>query len=191
MLAGTRTLARRAGWLLALLLLSPVFAVLVFLNSLGGFQQLYVKRLRVTNRTAKSLRITPLGWSQSGEPWVLYQFVARAPALPVLLGMNRELRSGKSRDIYFDRKGLHSYALVLEDESGDCRQITADGVLADGQFGRVSDVEHVVEAWDALPPAADDLLAATRRTDPCLLVWLYILLGGVLLVIYCWLLEAW
>jgi hypothetical protein len=192
MLAGARMLARRVAWLLVVvLLLSPLFAVLVFLNSIGGIQLIYVKRLRVVNCTSKSLRITPVGWTQSGKPGVLYQFVARGPALPVLLGTGRALRAGTSRCVYFDRKGLHSYALVLVDESGECRQITADGVLAENQLGRVGDKEHVIEVWEALPPAADEVLAAARGSDPCLGVWLYILLGGVVLVFYCWLFEIW
>jgi hypothetical protein len=109
----------------------------------------------------------------------------------VLLGTNRELRSGKSRGVYFDRKGLHSYAVVLEDETGECRQITADGMIAESHISRASDEEYVIEVWEALPPAADDVLAAARGTDRCLWTWLYILLGGVVLVIYCWLFGSW
>lgn len=168
----------------AVVLLSPLLSAALLLVSVSPFQVMYVKPLRVTNRTTRPVWVTPVGTGRSGVSGILYQFASRFPAIPAVSGKHRRVKPGGTRRWYFDRKGLVNYVLVARNEAGEYRQWPAKSISGEDPT-RAAEDHFVIEDWEALEPVPAGVLAATLRRDPNRATCGVMLLGVVVAAV-CW-----
>jgi hypothetical protein len=169
-------------------LLSPLFSVLLIVNSFNAFQWIYVMDFRIVNRTSRPVWITPVGTYRTGSKGILPQFIARFLALPVFRSRNHRVKPGGSRWIYLDRKGYDYYEVVVRNVEGEYRQLAIGPVPLKEMLYRHGE-SHIIEDWGSLAPAADDVLAAALESGKSWRVWMLFLVGWFLLYFYCWLLD--
>lgn len=165
-------------------LFSPLVLVGRLLLSVNTFQLMYLKPLRLTNRTPRLVWVTPVGTWRSGVTGILDQFVSRFPAVPAASGRNRRMKPGGTRLWYFDRKGLVNYVLVVRSEAGEYRQRPAKSISGDDPT-RFDEDHFVIEDWEALEPVPAELLAAALRQDPNRATC-WVMLLGVAVLALCW-----
>jgi hypothetical protein len=167
-------MATRAALTAGLVLTAPLaFSGLVLLPVGIVVQVGSQSRLRVENRSDRTVRITPLGTRKAdGRRAVLRQAISTLLPLPALRGADLPLEPGAVRDLHFRPGDYRPTELLVRDAAGDVRQL----VLADS--GRVP---QRIPRWDDLPRASPDVVAAAAG-NPQLLPWTAVLvsLGGLL-----------
>lgn len=148
-----------------LLLLSPLLAPLMLLVSLGPFQQIYIKRFRILNRTSQWIWITPVGIS-TRSIYILRQFMWVTPAIGTVFGKNLPVKPGGSRKVYFDRKGLEgAYQIVLCNAKGEYRQASIEPSPVGERIDKYCEDQHVIDSWDLLPEIPHDMRKAATEPD--------------------------
>jgi hypothetical protein len=174
---------------IGLILLTPLYSLVLLINSVNAFQLLYVIAFRVVNRTSRSIWITPVGTFDSGEKGILRQFIAGFPALPALRERNHWVKPGGSKWIHFDRKGLGYYQILVSNAQGEYRQLGIDPFPSKENLYRRGENHYIIEDWGSLTPVGGDILAAALESGKSWLAWMFFLVGFAVFVFYCWLME--
>jgi len=178
-------------WAGLILFFSPLLPFLLLFNSGNAFQLLYVMSFRVVNRTSRTLWITPVATYDRGITGILTQFVASFPALFVFRDKNRRVRPGKAKWIYFDRKGVDHYEIVIRDSDKQYRLLPLDPIPSRENQYRKDDNQFVIESWDSLAPVTENVLAAALKPSKSWLIWGWFVFGMAMFISYCWLLGLW
>lgn len=169
----------------AVVLLSPLVLVGRLLLSVHAFQLMYLKPLRITNRTPRPVWVTPVGTWRSGVTGILDQFASRFPAIPAVSGRNRRMKPDGTRLWHFDRRGLVNYVLVVRNEAGEYRQRPAKSISGEDPT-RFDEDHFVIDDWEALEPVPAELLAMALRQDPNRTTCCVMLIGVAVLAFCCW-----
>lgn len=188
-------LAKKTLLLVALILLAPLLLVslaslLLIFGSINPMQLAFVSTFRVENRCTMPLWVTPVGTLNSGKKAVLPQFVTSLPALPAFHRKDIRVDPGGSVSIIYDWDDINFSEIVARNAEGEYRQLVVDPDPPKVNYYRNKQEAYLIEDWDGMPLAADDVLALAQEPDSSWLAWAFIMAGVAILGFYWWLLRV-